>query len=202
MARPRLVSDQKIIAEAYDLLMESGPESLTFERLAARVGLVPAALVRRFKNKQALLLAVDRFALERTDIKVQEAMESAVSPIDAIIAQFTTELEFASTLERFAHGQKFLLMAFQDKELYANYRLSFEHRHQQIVDLLVKAQHAGELEEIEDPSLLARHLEMLLHGAGHVWAMTQHGSIEDYIKRHVGLALAPYRKQKRRVLKK
>ena len=197
MARPRLVSDQTIISEAYSLLMESGPDGLTFERLAARVGLVPAALVRRFKNKQALLLAVDRHGLERTNAKVQEAIENAASPIDAIIAQFTTELEFASNLERFVHGQQFLLMDFQDEDLYANYRLSFEHRHQQVAALLERAQDEGELENVGDFQLLARHLEMILHGAGHVWAMTQAGPIEEYIKRHVEFALLPYRKQKR-----
>jgi len=195
MARPRSVSDQTIIAAAYDLLMEQGPRSLTFESLAKRVGLVPAALVRRFKNKQQLLLQVDRHGLERTNAKVAEAMDDKKSPIDAIIAQFTAELAFASSLERFANGQEFLLMDFREKDLYSNYRVSFEHRHQQIIELLRQSQSAGELEEIDDTSELSRHLEMLLHGAGHVWAMTQEGPIEAYIKQHVLLALEPYRKK-------
>jgi len=196
MSRPRLVSDQTIITAAYDLLMEEGPRSLTFESLAKRVGLVPAALVRRFKNKQQLLLQVDRHGLERTNAKVTEAMEDKKSPIDAIIAQFTAELAFASSLERFANGQEFLLMDFREKDLYSNYRVSFEHRHQQIIELLQQSQAAGELEAIDDASELARHLEMLLHGAGHVWAMTQEGPIETYISQHVQLALQPYRKKK------
>ena len=196
MSRPRLVSDQTIITAAYDLLMEQGPRSLTFESLASRVGLVPAALVRRFKNKQQLLLQVDRHGLERTNAKVAEAMEDKKSPIDAIIAQFTAELAFASSLERFANGQEFLLMDFREKDLYGNYRVSFEHRHQQIIELLQQSQAAGELEAIDDASELARHLEMLLHGAGHVWAMTQEEPIETYISQHVQLALQPYRKKK------
>lgn len=196
MARPRLVSDQTIITAAYDLLMEQGPRSLTFESLAKRVGLVPAALVRRFKNKQQLLLQVDKYGLHHTNTKVAEAIEDKKSPIDTIIAQFTAELAFASTLERFANGQEFLLMDFREKDLYNNYRTSFEHRHQQIIELLQQSQAAGELEEINNVADLARHLEMLLHGAGHVWAMTQEGPVEDYIKHHVLLALQPYRKKK------
>ncbi len=196
MSRPRLVSDQTIIAEAYDLLMERGPRNLTFESLAKRVGLVPAALVRRFKNKQQLLLQVDRHGLECTNVQVAEAMENKKSLIDAIIAQFTAELAFASSLERFANGQEFLLMDFREKDLYSNYRVSFEHRHQQIIELLQQAQATGELEEINNTPELARHLEMLLHGSGHVWAMTQGGTIESYIRQHVLLALEPYRKKK------
>lgn len=196
MGRPRSVSDQTIIAEAYDLLMEHGPANLTFDRLGARVKLVPAALVRRFRTKQQLILEVDRYALERTDTKVKEAMEKTSSPVDAILAQFTTELAFASTIERFINGQEFLMMDFRDNNLYTNYQMSFEHRHQQVVELLQKAQEAGDLEGVDDLQELARHLEMLLHGAGHVWAVTQDGSIEDHIARHVQFALQPYRKKK------
>lgn len=196
MARPRSITDQTIVAEAYDLIMKHGPGSLTFERLGAAVGLVPAALVRRFKTKQGLLLEVDQYAFERTSTKVQEAMDKTSSPIDAIIAQFTTELGFASSVDRFANGQEFLLMDLRDKNLYNNYKISFEERHQQIIKLLQQAEDRGELTGIKDMSELARHLQMLLHGSGHVWAMTEEEPIENYISHHVELALAPYRKQK------
>lgn len=194
MARPRLTSDKKIIAEAYELIMERGLDSLTFEKLGKRVGLVPAALVRRFKNKQQLLLHVDRYGLERTDEKMKEAVAASASAVDVIIAQFTAELAFASTIERFANGQGFLLMDFQDKGLYDNYQVSFIRRHEQVVDLLEKAQADGELQGISDSSALARHLEMILHGSGHVWAMTQEGAIDEYIRYHVEFALEPYRR--------
>lgn len=192
MARPQSVPDEKIIAEAYRILLELGPSQLTFERLGARVGLVPAAIVRRFKTKRHLVLEADRYALERTNQKVSEAMAKAASPLDAIVAQFVTELDFATDIERFANGQEYLLMDLRDPSLYTNYQASFAHRHQQIAKLLRAAQNRGELDKIADIKELARHLQMILHGAGHVWAMTQQGPIEDYISHHVRLALAPY----------
>jgi AcrR family transcriptional regulator len=196
VARPKLISDQTIVIAAYELLMEHGASGLTFETLAASVGLVPAALVRRFKNKQGLVLQVDRYALELTNSKVAEAMEKTASPIEAIIAQFTAELGFASTLERFANGQEFLLMDFRYKELYDNYRISFDHRHRQVAELLQNALASGELRNVDDIHELARHLAMLAHGAGHVWAMTQDILIEEYIRRNILLALKPYRNKK------
>ncbi len=123
-----------------------------------------------------------------------EAMEKTASPIEAIITQFVTELAFASTLEQFANGQEFLLMDFRSKDLYRNYQISFEHRHRQVIELLQKAQDSGELKGIESVDVFASHLEMLLHGAGHVWAMTQDMPIEAYIRNNVLLALKPYRK--------
>lgn len=194
MARPRSVSSQEIIAEAYELLKEQGPQHLTFEKLSSRVGLVPAALVRRFKNKHQLLLEIDRYALEYTNAKVEEAMAATRSPIDAIIAQFTAELSFATTVERFANAQEFLLIDFREKVLYENYRVSFDHRQAQVAQLLDKAVAEGMLVKQTDTAQLALHLIMLLHGSGHVWAMKQEGSIEEYITQHVWLALQPYQK--------
>lgn len=196
MARPRSIPDQTIIAAAYDLLMEEGVAKLTFERLSTRVGLVPGALVRRFKTKQQLLLEVDHYALELTNAKVTEAIEKTSSSVEALVIQFTTEKAFASTIERFVNGEEFLLMDLRDKNLYTNYQRSFEHRHQQIVKLLQQAQTDGELAGIGDVDKLARHLELIMHGAGHVWAMTQASPIETYIRQHIQFALQPYRRQK------
>lgn len=196
MARPRLVSDKVILAAAYDILMEYGLRGLTFEKLAASVGLVPAALVRRFKNKRGLLLQVDRYALEHTTDKLEEAMRGTTSAVNAIIVLLATELAFASTLEHFINGQEFLLAVLRDRDLYANYERSFVQRHRQVMELLQRAQQDGELEEIADVSGLARHLETIQHGAGHVWAMTQDAPIEEYIRHHIEYALIPYRKRR------
>ncbi len=196
MARPRSISDQTIIAQAYELIMEQGPSSLTFERLGTRVGLGAAALVRRFKTKHHLLLEVDRYALEYSNTKLAEAMSQTGSPVEVIIAQFVTEKAFASSLERFTNGEEFLLMDLRDQNLYANYQQSFQQRHRQVAQLLHQAQATGELDGITDLDELARHLQMVLHGVGHVWAMTQDGPIEDYITHHIHMALRPYSRSK------
>jgi AcrR family transcriptional regulator len=192
MARPRSISNQAILAEAYDLIMEVGPGKFTFERLGERIGLVPAALIRRFKNKKQLMLEIDKYALELTNKEVFKAIKETQSPVEAIIAQFVTEMKFASTVERFANGQEFLLHDFRDKDLYDNYRLSFERRHLQIAQLLMRAQEDGLLTGIDNINELARQLEMIVHGAGHVWAMTGEYAIEDCIRRYVNLTLKPY----------
>jgi len=192
MARPQSIPNQDILAEAYELLMEVGPAKFTFERLAAKVGLVQTALIRRFSSKRGLMLAVDRYALELTNKAVFEAVRSTQSPVEAIIAQFVTEMNYATTVERFANGQEFLLHDFRDKELYDNYRLSFERRHLQIVQLLTRAQQDGLLIGIDKSNELARQLEMVAHGASHVWAMTGEYTIGECIRRYVNLTLKPY----------
>lgn len=172
--------------------MELGPNKLTFEKLGEKVGLVPAALVRRFATKKNLLLEIDRYALARSSARRDETIALQTSPIDAIVAGFVAELSFATTLERFIHGQEFLLMDFSEKDLYTNYQDSFYQRHQQVASLLRRAQARGEISAAIDADECARLLQMILHGAGHVWAMSQEGPIEDYINHFVRFALKPY----------
>lgn len=193
MARPKTVTDEALIEIAYELIMEHGPRGLTFEKLGERVGLVPAALVRRFGTKYKLLVEVDRYALARSNEKLQVVMTQAGSPIEAILAGFVAELSFASTIERFIHGQEYLLMDLGDKDLYANYHASFHERHAQVQKLLEQAQARGEISPDVNTKEFAQFLQMILHGAGHVWAMDQDGPIEDYINKYVQLALKPYR---------
>lgn len=192
MARPKSIPDKEIIQAAYELIIEFGPRGLTFEKLSQKVGLVPAALVRRFTTKHRLLLETDRYALEQSNKSLAAAMDAHDSPIDAILAGFIKELSFASTIERFIHGQEYLLMDLADKDLYGNYHVSFHKRHRQVAELLRKAQARGEISEHVDPEEVAQFLQMILHGAGHVWAMDQKGSIDEYIDKFIHLALKPY----------
>lgn len=194
MARPRSISDKEIIAVAYDIVMSEGLKALTFETLGEKVYLVPAALVRRFTTKQKLLLEVDRYGLERSQAKVDEAMGKQASPIEAILAGFTTELSFATSIKKLINGQEFLLMDLADQNMYSNYQVSFQQRYAKVKELLEEAQARGELSSRLDPTEFAQFLQMILHGAGHVWAMTQDGPIEDYIHRYIQLALQPYKK--------
>lgn len=193
MARPRTVTDEVLIEAAYKLVMSYGLRGLTFEKLSAEVGLVPATLVRRFSNKQKLLLEVDRYALARSNAQLQVVRDKAGSPLKAILAGFIAELSFATTIERFIHGQEHLLMDLGNKELYTNYHASFLERHEKVRELLQSAQARGEISDAIDPEEFAQFLQMILHGAGHVWAMDQKGPIEAYINKYILLALRPYR---------
>lgn len=193
MARPQTITDEALVKTAYELVMAHGPKGLTFEKIGEKAGLVPAAVVRRFRNKQRLLLEVDRYALARSNAKLQATMNAADSPIDAILAGFIAELSFATTVHRFIHGQEYLLMDLADQDLYANYHASFHERHKQVQKLLEDAQARGDLSDSVNAKEFAQFLQMILHGAGHVWAMDQNGPIENYIRKYVQLALKPYR---------
>jgi AcrR family transcriptional regulator len=192
MARPRRVADKDILEAAYDIIMQDGPSGLTFEALSAKAGLVPAALVKRFQNKKQLIAAIDRYALERTNVVLKEAMERHDSPIEAIIAGLVAEMSFARTLKGYVSGQSFLLMDLSDPDLYDNYHVSFHERQKQSRDLLEKAKQHGLLHSDADSKKLAVLFQIIQQGSGHVWAMTQDKDMADYIKEYVQIVLSPY----------
>jgi AcrR family transcriptional regulator len=192
MARPRRVADKDILEAAYDIIMQEGPGGLTFEALSSQTGLVPAALVKRFKNKKQLIAAIDRYGLERTNVALKEAMERHDSPIEAIIAGLVAEMAFARTLKGYVSGQSFLLMDLSDPELYDNYHVSFHERQKQSEELLEKAKRRGLLRSDVDSKQLAILFQIIQQGSGHVWAMSQDKEISDYIKKYVRIVLDPY----------
>ena len=61
MARPVKVTDAIIFEAVFSIILEEGMESLTFDTIAAKVGLVRTAIANRFGNKHSLLVTADAY---------------------------------------------------------------------------------------------------------------------------------------------
>jgi len=77
MVRPRTISDEALLDSALLIVRESGPDSLSFGTLAARVGLAGSTLVQRFGSKANLLRAALLLAWDRLDADTVRARERA-----------------------------------------------------------------------------------------------------------------------------
>jgi AcrR family transcriptional regulator len=69
MPRPKLLSDEDVLAKAHRLLHEAGPEALTFARVATVAGLSASTLVQRFGSKAGLMQGTLLYAWDRLDEK-------------------------------------------------------------------------------------------------------------------------------------
>jgi AcrR family transcriptional regulator len=69
-------SFHKLLAAARDVVAEKGVEGATIPRIAARAGLSPAAIYRRFPDKDALLQAVVLKTLQESDEGTKRLLES------------------------------------------------------------------------------------------------------------------------------
>jgi AcrR family transcriptional regulator len=69
-------SFQKLVAAATEVVAELGLEGATIPRIAARAGLSPGAIYRRFPDKDALLQTVVLKILQESDEATKQLLES------------------------------------------------------------------------------------------------------------------------------
>lgn len=193
MSRPQRVTNEAIYEAAHEIIMQHGPDSLTFQTLSKATGLVPAALVRRFKSKQQLFIEVDAYCLEVAADVLAEAAERFNSVLDAIVHGLSSEMKFAVSANLYINGLAFLLKGLDTPELYRNYRAAFKRQENDIRQLLEKAVTQMELRHDTDCVKLAKLLQITQQGACHMWIMSQEEPIQKCIEHHLRILLAAYK---------
>jgi AcrR family transcriptional regulator len=188
MGRPRLVSDDVILDATRQVLAELGPVRLTLAAVGARAGLAPPTLVQRFGSKRGLLLA----SAARSPLMVLRAAEDAEARHPTPLAALRY---FA--LSAVAHIKHHEGNVVADPDL-REHALAHSTA---IVDSCARfyqaAVEAGELRRDTDVRALARHTLVCLTGALQVWAVTDSGSLPDFLADQLDLMLAPYLAQER-----
>src|SRR5689334_399906 len=144
MSRPRRITNEAIYEAAHEIIMQHGPDKLTFQTLSDSTGLVPAALVRRFKSKEQLFIEVDTYCLNTAANTLADAAERIESPLEAVIYGLSTEMKFAASASVYINGLAFLLKSLSSAELYKNYQTAFRRQADDIQQLLEKAVAQGE----------------------------------------------------------
>ena len=92
----------KILAAARELVRAEGPDHLTFDGVAARVGVSKQAVLYWFPNKARLIEALVRPALESESTAGKNAVSSRATPEEAIRAYIGALAVFhTSDLDRF-----------------------------------------------------------------------------------------------------
>lgn len=119
MPRPKLLSDAEVLAKAYALLHEAGPEALTFARVAAATGLSASTLVQRFATKAGLMQATLLHAWDRLDAKTARlAATMAKTPKGAVALLAGLSRDYGG-VEAYAEGLLILREDIRDPVLRA-----------------------------------------------------------------------------------
>ncbi|MCW8907077.1 MAG: TetR/AcrR family transcriptional regulator [Sedimenticola sp.] len=79
-----------------ELAAEQNPSEITTSAIAKRMGLTQGALFRHFPNKDAILGAVMEWVAERLLSRVDRAVETVESPVDALQAMFLAHVGFVA----------------------------------------------------------------------------------------------------------
>lgn len=95
--RRRLATDarqREIVATVLALARERGPDAITTQAIADRMGLTQGAVFRHFPDKEAIWLAVFAWVRESLGAAFAGAMGKARSPLDRIEKAFLAHVAF------------------------------------------------------------------------------------------------------------
>lgn len=191
MPRTRTVSDETILASVIALVQRIGPAGLTLASAAAEVGLSASTLVQRFGSKRALLLAADRWAVERW-VGGMDRIPPGGSALDRMIAGLVYTVDPATTGEEMANSVSLLQISLADPEFHESTRLGAVRLRAKILERLDEAVAGHELAPQTNTMALAELIEVAYHGAMISWAIHRNGALVDSMRARFDQLLRPY----------
>jgi AcrR family transcriptional regulator len=189
--RPRLTSDEEILAATARVMMRRSPSQLTLADVAIEAGVVAATLIQRFGTKRGLLLAACRTAPGSVPKAFAVARARHRSPLKALIELYVDGTAFAPTPEAMANGLAYLQIDLTDPEFHAITLAQFRAIRDETRKLLEDAVAAGELHPC-DTAELARLIQHVNGGAMLAWAVYREGSVASWVRRELVTLLRPY----------
>jgi TetR/AcrR family transcriptional regulator, macrolide resistance operon repressor len=179
MPRPKLHSDDTILAAAQQVLLARGPSNFTLSDVAKAVGISRAALIQRFTDKHTL----HRLIMERSTQEVRDYF--AALPAEAGLGPLWTVLK--DLIGGMGDGEDFagyLLLEWNDvvdPELNALARERNSLVLAAIRNRLPSAPH--------DPDMAASLVQSVIHGASMRWLITKTGALNTFVTAETGRVL-------------
>jgi AcrR family transcriptional regulator len=192
MPRIKILSDEAVLAGVLRLVQRIGPERFTLAAAGAEVGLSASTLVQRFGSKRALLLAADRWGVERW-VGGMDEPPTGGSALDRLIAGLVHAVDAGTSVEEMANSVSLLQIALADSEFHGSTRDGAIRLRAKIVERLREAAANEELRPGTDLDGLAELVEVAYHGAMISWAIHREGSLLDSLRARFAQLLQPYR---------
>ncbi|MFI2105612.1 TetR/AcrR family transcriptional regulator [Isoptericola sp. NPDC019693] len=192
MPRTKSIGDDEVLAGVHRLVQRIGPARFTLAAAGLEVGLSPSTLVQRFGSRRALLLAADRWAVERWVDGMDEPPAGGPA-LDRLVAGLVRTVDDGTTAEEMAHSVSLLQVALADPEFHRSTRDGAERFRAKIVERLRQAADGGELRRGTDLGALAELVEIAYHGAMISWAIHREGTLAASLRARFTQLLRPYR---------
>lgn len=193
MARPRSVSDDQIVRGTIAAIGKHGPAKLTLAHVAQEVGITPAALVRRFGSKAALLAAVAADASQHADATFDDATARTSTPLEALLEALPAFAGDIRSRNELANHMAMLQLDITDPHLRRQSADQVRVVLRRIETLLSQATAAKQLQR-HDAAQLADAVYTAYSGAMVTWAIHGRGGLAPWIKTKIEAVLAPYRR--------
>lgn len=171
MPRPKLHSDDTILAAAQKVLLVRGPSSFTLSDVAREVGISRAALIQRFTDKATLHLKV----MERSTREVRDYFADA-SPETGLAALWTLLKDLIDGMGAGEGFAGYLLLEWSDV---VDERLNALARER---NALVRAAIRDRLPNApRDPDNAATLIQSVIQGATMQWLIDKRGALNIFV---------------------
>ena len=144
---------QEIVATVLALARERGPDAITTQAIADRMGLTQGAVFRHFPDKQAIWLAVFAWVREALGAAIARAVEKADSPLARIEAAFLAHVAFIAANPGVPRVMFHEMQYPGDSPVRAEVRAMIASYRQRLTLLFRQAKAAGELPRELDATL-------------------------------------------------
>jgi TetR/AcrR family transcriptional regulator len=154
--RQRLSTDERqreIVAAVLALARERGPEAITTQAIADRMGVTQGAIFRHFPDKEAIWLAVFAWVREALGSVFATAMEKAATPLARIEAAFLAHVAFVAANPGVPRVMFHELQYPGDSPVRAEVRAMITSYRKRLAALFAEAKAAGELPADLDAAL-------------------------------------------------
>jgi AcrR family transcriptional regulator len=166
---------EEIIATALDLADKVGPDRITTEAIAARIGLTQAAVFRHFPRKSDIWVAVIGWLKDRLAVRWAEALAADCTPADRLRLLLVNQF-------RFIGGVPALPAILLSRELQAEGGIVqqailsvMDAFRQTLAQVIRDGQLAGQFAPGHDPDRAAFALIALVQGTALRWVMQGRG---------------------------
>lgn len=177
MARPREKTNDELLVHAHALLLERGGAGFTLGDVAARAGVAPATLIKRFGSKAQMIIAVSERWLASIAPGMAAAMSPHKDPVDRLIAAAAWDMNSFDDVAR-AGSQ---LTAFADDLRDPALRVLLAEGWEREVKILESAveEARAQLPFAPDSRKAARMLRALAVGIHLSWSIAPVGGLVD-----------------------
>lgn len=146
---------REIVATVLALARERGPDAITTQAIADRMGLTQGAVFRHFPDKEAIWLAVFAWVRESLSAAFAAAMARADSPLGRIEQAFLAHVSFIAANPGVPRVMFHELQFPGDSAVRADVRTMITSYRQRLMRLFAQAKAAGELPDDLDTALAA-----------------------------------------------
>ena len=144
---------QEIVAAVLALARERGPDAITTQAIADRMGVTQGALFRHFPDKEAIWIAVFVWVRESLGAVLEKAVAKAGSPLANIEAVFLAHVAFIAANPGVARVMFHELQYPGDSPVRAEVRAMITAYRKRLASLFAQARAAGELPADRDTAL-------------------------------------------------